>query len=116
MKNSKKFLDQLEKLVVTEAEQFKEDNIEPPNSRAILTAANILNKLDRCSIQAKKIATCAEGGISLCFDNSSKVMWVEIYNDGEMGYITSDGRHNVETKSNLFLYNQIVNFKFDKLL
>lgn len=101
----------LESLYNKDAPLLRESGIELPNVPAIMLTKSLLCKLYTRGVRPQKISTCSEGGFTIRFDApSGEAMHVEVYNTKEMGYITSDGKHNVEVSGINLLLDDIAKF------
>ncbi len=80
----------LESNIIGETQYLIEEGIELPNELVIDFAQNILYFLAYYSIYPDKLTTTVEGGICLIFYNGSERMYLELYNEGDYGYIIED--------------------------
>ena len=51
---------------------------------------NFKNLLNQYNLNPNRISLLPNGGVCFIFKNSNIVIYFEIYNDGEMGYIVED--------------------------
>lgn len=85
-----KWTTHLNNLIEAEDEYLTEENIDKPNSFAINSTYQVILELSRINIFPEKLSTSAEEGICLTFKNNDKILYFEIYNSGELGYIIED--------------------------
>lgn len=69
-----------------------EDGIEPPSPKSFFLSELLLGELITNNLSTSRISASAEGGICFVFSKDPFVLYLEIYNDGEVGYIIEDYR------------------------
>lgn len=67
-----------------------EEGINLPNSEAISNTKRIINELIISNHIPDSIRITVEEGISLNFKKGNQMMYFEVYNNGELGYIIED--------------------------
>lgn len=73
-----------------EDKYFLEENIQRPNENALDSTYQIINILADKNIYPEKIDPTIEEGICLRFKHKGQILYLEIYNTGELGYIIED--------------------------
>ncbi len=85
-----KWIKRLENIQATEDVFLSEENIPQPNDLAINYAYQVINGLAEKNIFPDKLSTTVEEGICLKFRNKGMILYFEVYNTGELGYIIED--------------------------
>lgn len=67
-----------------------DDFIEMPNELAINYAYQLIMQLSELNIFPDKLSASADEGICMKFQNKSRNLFFEVYNNGELGYIIED--------------------------
>ncbi len=93
-----KFLMQ-QQLIIKEIENISnswdEENIIPgPNKKSIELTLEIINNLAVQNIHPNRITPSVEEGMCLTFNNNNRILYFELYNDGDIGYIIEDIKFN----------------------
>lgn len=71
-------------------DEWNDEGIKGPNSYAIETSKDLATQFVENELLPIIVTQTVEEGISFVFKNSSKTLYLEIYNDEEMGIITED--------------------------
>jgi hypothetical protein len=66
---------------------LKKEGVEIPSESAINLAKELITELAFENIYPIRIGTSIEEGICLTYRNRSDILYFEIYNDGELGYL-----------------------------
>lgn len=69
---------------------WKDQGIDIPNSISIALSELIIKSLYKDKLVPFRITASAEGGICLVFKNKTAALYLEVYNDGEIGFIVED--------------------------
>lgn len=73
-----------------ETAMLRIEGVELPNEQSIVYAEQLLVKIGSTTVQPKRIAPSIEGGMFLEFRNNEYVMFLEIFNDGDVNYLLKD--------------------------
>jgi len=96
-------------IISIEKEYLKDNNIEPPTQDVISKAAQLIKQLALKDIHPNRIATSAEDGICMTFKKGDEICYLELYNDGEMGYIIENRvEKTVIANEDLFSLNESI--------
>jgi hypothetical protein len=92
-----------------------EENIEPPNDNVLNTAYGLLIRLFEFNVFPDKITPSIEKGLLLIFKNENQKLYIELYNDGDIGYLIEDIQlkkilENVDINDIDKLLDRIINF------
>lgn len=94
----KYFVDKLtERLNFLQANQdafLLDENIQQPNDLSINYSLQTIYKLADLNIFPEKLIPSVEEGICMNFKNKEQILYFEIYNSGELGYIIEDTKQN----------------------
>ena len=83
----KKAINRLNSILELDAEYFHSESIELPNDKVIDNTFRLLRLLAVKSIFPNKISTSVEEGICLKFKKNQLVLFLELYNSNEIGYL-----------------------------
>ncbi len=93
----KQELELLEKKLTTQLENIKvmgnkwsDDNIPGPNSFALNKATELISACIANNFRPHRLTQLSEEGIGFVFKNQNRYMYVEIYNDEELGILIED--------------------------
>ena len=75
---------------------IKYNDFENVTDEVIVFTNDLLNKLNKIP---NRITDTVEQGLCLVFKNNTKVLYLEIYNDGEKGYIIEDFKEKIILKN-----------------
>lgn len=81
------YANKLNESISKESEYLIHEKIEIPNTEVKDFALNVIYFLTYHAIYPDKLTTTVEGGICLIFNNNSERLYLELYNDGGIGYI-----------------------------
>jgi uncharacterized protein YfkK (UPF0435 family) len=88
---------------------LKDENIDQPNELALNYSYQLINELAKGNIFPDKLSTSVEEGICVKFKNKRKILYFEIYNTGELGYIIEDlSSHKTIENEDVFSIDEIV--------
>jgi hypothetical protein len=94
----KYFVDKLtERLNFLQAHQdafLSDEYIQQPNDLSINYSLQTIHKLADLNIFPEKLIPSVEEGICMNFKNKEQILYFEIYNSGELGYIIEDIKQN----------------------
>lgn len=112
--NQKFFFNQSTKsmyeIISIEKEYLKENDIEPPTQDVVNKATQLMKMLAVKNIHPHRIATSADDGICLTFKKGNEICYLELYNNGEMGYIIENRLDKtVIANEDLFSLNESIN-------
>lgn len=82
----------LKKIIEENREYFEEEKVELPNDVALNKTEVILEEIKSEYIEPYKVTPTMEEGFALKFKKGENYMIMEIYNDGEMGYIIANDK------------------------
>ena len=80
----------IDNAIVCEKESLEEQGIALPTEKVISDSKQLLYELVQYNIFPEEISTTAEEGICLTFQKENRRMFLEVYNDEEIGYIIED--------------------------
>lgn len=80
----------LQQIVQSEASILKMEGVEVPSETAINLSKELITELAFENIYPIRIGTSIEEGICMTFGNRSDILYFEIYNDGDLGYLIED--------------------------
>jgi hypothetical protein len=88
----------------------------PPNEFVFNFSKNFIKNLINNKLQPYRISPSAEEGICFMFKKDYKILYFEIYNDKEMGYIIEDEKNkkildNKNIKDENEILQVLMNFK-----
>jgi len=94
--NQKFFIEEaIEKLnfvIIGDKEYLEAEGVALPNDYVIGLTNKLISNLAPENIFPSNISTSIEEGICLSFKKSSKILYFELYNNGELGYIIEDAK------------------------
>ena len=103
-------INSMHKIISIEKEYLKDNNIEPPTRDVISKTEQLIRMLAIKDIHPNRIATSAEDGICLTFKKGNEICYVELYNNGEMGYLIENRiERTVVVNEDLYSLNESVN-------
>jgi hypothetical protein len=73
----------------------EEYNFNPPNAYVLNFSKAFINNLIENGLKNFEITPSAEEGICFIFRRNNNVLYFEIYNDEEMGYIVEDEKKKI---------------------
>lgn len=99
----------LELNINAEIQFLIDEEVELPNDSVKDFSQNVIYFLAYHSIYPEKLTITVEGGICLVFYNESERLYLELYNEGDIGYIIEDKKNRklIENK-NLNSLNEII--------
>ena len=111
--NQKYFFNQsiksMNKILSIEKEYLKENDIDPPTQDVINKTSQLIKMLAFKDIHPNRIATSAENGICLTFKKGYEICYLELYNNGEIGYLIENRKEKtVIANEDLFSLNESV--------
>lgn len=83
-------LHELYETIELDREYLKAEGVEVPNNISLGNTNQILLLLDSYNIYPNTLSTSIEEGVCLKFNNNNNNFYLELYNTGEIGYITED--------------------------
>lgn len=87
-----------------------EEGVDLPNEFSIDFSKQLITKLAKEYIVPNRIGTSIEQGICFAFKNKSQILYFEVYNDGDLGYIIEDSSAKATIKNeNVFSIDQAKN-------
>lgn len=89
----------LHQIIQSESSILKREGVEIPSETAINLSEELITELAAENIYPIRIGTSMEEGICLTFGNRSNILYFEIYNDGDMGYLIEDPKSRVTIKN-----------------
>jgi len=87
-------LAQIDRAIHFERKYLENEGIDLPNENVKNSTVFLLYKLASEGIHPVKITTTVEEGLYLIFNNYPYILYLEIYNNGDIGYIIEDVRYN----------------------
>ena len=104
-----KWISKLNGLKTEEEEYLKDENIAHPNEVAINFSYQLIYELADKNIFPDKLNSSVEEGICIKFKNKRKILYFEIYNTGELGYIIEDlSSHKSIENEDVFSIDEMV--------
>ncbi len=89
-----KYLGRIE-LIREEGIKLLEDGVSPPNEWVLNMSKKLILELSEFEITSYNIEPSYDEGIAFVFKNNSQKMYLEIYNEGQIGYIIEDYQKKV---------------------
>ncbi|MCB1189006.1 MAG: hypothetical protein KDK90_01130 [Leptospiraceae bacterium] len=85
-----KIIEYKEKLNNIKKIDFDSEGLEPPSEKIFIEANGLIEKLVEKDFFMSRISESVEGGLCFYFNHGTKILYFEVYNDGEKGYIVED--------------------------
>jgi hypothetical protein len=80
----------LKQAIRQDEEYLREEGAEQPAERVFMKTVNLVRDLAYYNIFPYDLTTTIEGGLCLIFKNEEQRLFLELYNDGDIGYIIED--------------------------
>lgn len=87
-----------------------DENIPGPNDIVLSKSKTLINDLVANNMIPSRITPTVEEGICFIFKNINKIMYLELYNDGEMGYIIEENEQKkILDNAEILHFEEILN-------
>jgi len=67
-----------------------DQGIDLPNSTSLILSELIIKDLEKYGLLPNRVSASAEGGFCLIFKKQDSALYLEVYNDGEIGFIVEN--------------------------
>lgn len=95
-----KNLEKLNKVIELDREYLESENVQLPNEKVINFSSRFIFELAKKRLFPTKISTSFEEGICFTFQKMQFLLYLELYNDGDFGYLIEDSRNKKIIESN----------------